>query len=362
VLATAITVVEIALVIGVSSWIALEKRPPVATLAWILLVTLLPIAGPIVYYLIGYRRVKRSRLKRLRARLAAQREVLRAEPDASARAPLGGRARQLMTLGTTVCSAPPATARSLTLLVDGDETIAAIEAAIRAAKHHVHLEYYIFEPDQTGTRLRDLLIERAKAGIEVRLLCDGVGSMHLTRRFLAPLRAAGVKFAWFGPVRLARLRPRLVNFRTHRKIVVVDGTVAFTGGINVTDDEMPSVRGERAYRDTHLRIEGAAARWLQIVFLEDWAYAAGHAPTDAAYFPEAEEGAHAVQISPPARTSRGTRSTSSTSPPSTRPSGASWWRRPTSCPTRRCSPRSPRRRSAAWTSSCSCRGGATRAP
>jgi cardiolipin synthase len=118
----------------------------------------------------------------------------------------------------------------------------------------------------------------------------------LNKRFLAPLREAGVRFAWFGAVRLARFRPRLVNFRTHRKIVVVDGRVGFTGGVNVTDDEMPSVRGGRAYRDTHLRFEGAAVRWLQLVFLEDWSYAKGSAPTGAEYFPDAPEGPLALQI------------------------------------------------------------------
>lgn len=297
-LTTALTVAEVLLVVFLVAWIALERRSPLATLAWIMVVVALPVGGPILYYLIGHRRVKRNRFKRLRARLSLDkdRDKLRARPDASSRVPPHGRTRQLMTLATTVGGAPPVTATSMKLLIDGDETFAAIEEAIRAARHHVHLEYYIFEPDQTGTRLRDLLIERAKAGVEVRLLCDGVGSHHLGKRFLKPLFEAGVRFAWFGAVRLARLRPRLVNFRTHRKIVVVDGRVGFTGGINITDDEMPSVRGPRAWRDTHLRFEGAAVRWLQLVFLEDWSYAAGSAPTGAEFFPDAPEGPHAMQI------------------------------------------------------------------
>lgn len=298
-LATAFTIVEIAIIAALVPWIALEKRAPVATLAWILLVIALPIAGPVVYYLIGHRRVKRTRFKRLRARLGlrAARDRLHKEPSSSARDPADLRARQLMTLATEVCESPPSTATSLRFLFDGDETFAALTEAIRAARHHVHLEYYIFEPDHTGTALRDLLIERARAGIEVRLLVDGVGSHRLRRGFLAPLRAAGARVAFFGPVRLPRLRPRHVNFRTHRKIVVIDGVVGFTGGINVTDDERPSQRGHRAYRDTHLRFEGDAVRWLQLVFMEDWSYATGSAPTDHAYFPEAcGDGPHAVQI------------------------------------------------------------------
>jgi cardiolipin synthase len=298
-LATAVTVTEILVVCLLASWIALEKRPPVSTLAWIALVVALPIAGPLVYYFVGHRRVKRNRFKRVRARLGlrAAREKLREAAGRSGRTPLDRRAIQLMKLATEVSDSPPSNASSMRLLCDGDETFAAIEEAIRGARHHVHLEYYIFEPDTVGTRLRDLLIERARAGVEVRLLCDGVGSHHLHRRFLAPLRAAGARFAWFGPVTLARVRTRLFNFRTHRKIVVVDGVVGFTGGVNITDEESAAARGPRAWRDTHVRIEGAAVRWLQLVFLEDWGYASGHAPTDAAYFPEVpDDGTHPVQI------------------------------------------------------------------
>jgi len=297
-LATALTIAEIVLVIALVPWIALEKRAPVATLAWILLVISLPIAGPIVYYLIGHRRVQKSRFKRLRARLGLRdaRERLRQQPASSTGEPFGTRQRQLMALATEVSHAPPSSAAAFEILLDGDDTFAAIEAAIRAARHHVHLEYYIFEPDQTGTRLRDLLVERARAGVEVRLLVDGIGGHRLSRRFLAPLREAGGHVAHFSPVRLARLRPRMVNFRTHRKIVVVDGNLGFAGGINVTDDECAAACGARAFRDTHMRLDGAAVRWLQLVFLEDWSYATGSAPTDAAYFPEIDEGPHAVQI------------------------------------------------------------------
>ena len=298
-LPTNLTVTQILITLVLVGWIAVEKRPPVSTLAWIGLVVAVPFAGALLYYFIGHRSVHRTRFKRVRARLGlrAARARLRETAGRPDRGAQDTRALQLMKLATEVSDAPPSDARSVRLLLGGDETFAAIEEAIRSAKHHVHLEYYIFEPDQAGTRIRDLLIERAKAGVEVRLLCDGVGSHHLHRRFLAPLRAAGARFAWFGPVTLARLRPRLVNFRTHRKIVVVDGVTGFTGGVNITDDESVNVSGTRAYRDTHLVLEGAAVRWLQLVFLEDWSYATGQAPTDAPYFPDVpNDGAFPVQI------------------------------------------------------------------
>ena len=150
--------------------------------------------------------------------------------------------------------------------------------AIREARHHVHLEYYIFEPDRIGTALRDPLVE-GRAGVVVRLLVDALGSKRLGRRFMAPLRAAGVQVGLFHDARICRrLRP-VSNFRTHRKIVVCDGTIGFTGGVNITDEEDLRTRRD-AYRDIHLRIEGSAVRWLQTTFLEDWTYATGESPHD----------------------------------------------------------------------------------
>jgi cardiolipin synthase len=298
-LTTAFTVTQILVCALLIWWIAMEKRPPIVTLAWIALVVSLPIGGAVLYYFIGHRRVKRTRWKRLRARLGlrAAREKIREQAGGASRAPIDLRAVQLMRLGTQVSDSPPSTASSVDLLLGGDATFDAIEEAIRGARHHIHLEYYIFEPDLTGTHLRDLLVERANAGVEVRLLCDAVGSRHLSRRFLAPLYASGVRFAWFGRVSLARLRLRLFNFRTHRKIVVVDGVVGFTGGVNVTDDESVAASGTRAFRDTHVRIEGAAVRWLELVFLDNWSYATGQGFADNAYFPEVpDDGARPVQI------------------------------------------------------------------
>jgi cardiolipin synthase len=161
------------------------------------------------------------------------------------------------------------------LLVDGGATYDALIAAIGGARHHVHLEYYIYAADRSGAALRDALVERARAGVQVRLLLDAVGSAETPRAFFAPLLAAGGELAWFHPMRFGRIwkRPWL-NLRSHRKIVVVDSAVAFTGGINITDDEDERLRPD-AYRDLHLRLEGDVVRALQLVFVEDWGYVTG---------------------------------------------------------------------------------------
>jgi cardiolipin synthase len=180
---------------------------------------------------------------------------------------------------------PPTQVACLEVISDGDACFAAIETAIIAARHQIHIEYYIWEPDPVGLRLRDLLIEKAKAGIEVRLLLDSIGSGHLKADFLAPLRQAGAHIAMFNPFRLVRWRRSLVNFRTHRKIIVVDGRIGFTGGMNVSGNHCASLRQEQAWNDVHLRLEGEAVRWLQLVFIENWHFTTGSSPAPALSFP-----------------------------------------------------------------------------
>ena len=259
-----------------TGYIVMQRRSPVATLGWIIALTLMPIAGLVIYRVFGPMRIQRQRLRRLhgQAKLGSQRErlALREEyPDAP------DWALQHSRLIEQASGIPMSSAQRVTVLHNGVATMVSMLEAIAQARDHIHLEYYIFEPDRIGTRLRDALVARLKDGVKVRLLVDAVGSPALTKRrhraFLHEYLELGGEFAVFHPVRLARLRP-LLNLRTHRKILVVDGAVGFTGGINVTEDEYEDMRDD-AFRDTHIRVEGPAVRWLQYVFLEDWVYARG---------------------------------------------------------------------------------------
>jgi cardiolipin synthase len=255
-----------AYLIWLGGWIVLQKRAPAATLGWLLGLAALPYIGFLVYYVLGPQRIKRQRMRRARSHVTL--------PQAEG-AVLGEEARELARLGQASTGLPITTATDVRLLVDGAATFDALLADVHAARHQVHLEYYIFAADATGAALRDALIERARHGVVVRLLLDAVGSSGCPRRFLAPLLDAGGEVAWFHPMRFGRIwkRPWL-NLRTHRKIVVIDGRVAFTGGINVTDEENERIRRD-AYRDLHMRLEGDCVRSLQQVFVEDWAYATG---------------------------------------------------------------------------------------
>lgn len=294
---TVLTIAELLYVIGLGTWILLEKRSPVATLAWILALVALPYVGFVVFFLFGPRRIRRKRLRHKRARGAVVAETPGAERLAASAAaarepPRDPREAQLVTLATRAGEPQVDLCEDVTLLHDAASTYDAIERAVREAKHHVHIAYYILVPGRAGTRLRDALIERAKAGVTVRVLVDHVGSGAITRAWLAPLLEAGAKFARFNEVTFARIRSR-IDFRNHRKIVVVDGVVGFTGGINITDDYLDAT----AWRDTPVRLQGDAVRWLQLTFLEDWTYATSYSPRGEEYFPTPTgRGTHRVQI------------------------------------------------------------------
>ncbi|WP_166211966.1 cardiolipin synthase [Cognatiluteimonas telluris] len=251
--------------VWLGGWIVLQKRAPAATLSWLFGLALLPYVGFLVYYVFGPQRIHRQRLRRARSR-AALPDTVADDIDADA--------AELARLAQATTGLRATTATRVDLLVDGAATFDALLEAIAGARYHVHLEYYIFSPDRTGTAVRDALVECARRGVAVRLLLDAVGSSHCPNRFFAPLLAAGGELAWFHPMRLRFWKRPWLNLRTHRKIVVVDGRVAFTGGINVTDDENERVRAD-AYRDLHLRLAGDVVRPLQLVFAEDWAYATG---------------------------------------------------------------------------------------
>jgi cardiolipin synthase len=280
-------------------WIIMQRRSPVSTLAWIVVLNLMPVVGLVVYAAFGPQRVRRQRLRRWHQRAALMsRQELQALEAEHAQAPLW--ARQHAELIERACGLPMSSARQVDILASGGATLEALLREVDAAQRHIHLEYYIFEPDQTGARLLRALAARARAGVKVRLLVDAVGSARLLRLRHRPLldglRASGAEVAVFHPARFDRLRP-LVNLRTHRKIVVIDGRTGFLGGINITDEENDQLHPDLAYRDTHLLIHGGVVRWLQYLFLQNWRYAEGAPPAlDENLLPHELPGSLPVQL------------------------------------------------------------------
>lgn len=288
----------------VATWTILQqRRSPAATLSWIFAFVALPFVSGLYYVVFGPRRLQRRRLRYGLARrsIAGQiQEYIRSSastvkpqlsPDAAAMAKVVSRLGQ----------GDPRFATAVKLLDTGDAYISALQRAMDVAEHHIHCEYYIWEPDSVGLRFRDLLVEAAKRGVQVRVVVDAVGSRGANAKFWEPLVAAGGEWRPFNPLRLALGSLNFANFRTHRKIVVIDGAVGFLGGKNLHDPVSATASGKGAWRDMHTRIDGEPVRRLQRLFAENWIYAGGGFVLDLEnvkrYFPKAKDQAgKAVQV------------------------------------------------------------------
>ena len=269
----------------------LERRSPTATLSWIFAFIAIPVVSGVYYMMFGPRRLIRRRRRYGIARGSIARKLGQAEegpprpaltPDAAGLAQVGWRLEQ----------GEPTFASAVKLFDEGDQKLQALEEAITEARHHIHLEYYIWEPDQVGTHFRDLLTAAVRRGVEVRLLYDAMGSSHLSKGFWTPLREAGGEVLEFNPVGFLRIT--FGNFRTHRKIAVCDGIVGFLGGINLHDPASSTRSGTNAWRDQHVRIDGEPVYRLQRLFLENWNYSRGAFKLNSGnigkYFPAARIG------------------------------------------------------------------------
>ena len=250
----------------------MNTRTAQGAFAWVLGLILLPYITLIPYLYLGRSRfrgyVNRHRASRLQSREAAG---TLAGADASD-APEAMRYRSIANLLDTRFYA----GQQLRLLVDGKATFEAIFEAIGKAQHYALVQFFIFHDDELGRRMQALLLERAAAGIKVCVLFDGIGSHSLPKHYVQALREGGVMIHAFA-TRKKSNRFQL-NFRNHRKVVVVDGHIGFTGGLNVGDEYMGLKPPLAPWRDTHIQIEGPAVAELQRSFAEDWYWVTGELP------------------------------------------------------------------------------------
>ncbi|MCE7699985.1 MAG: phospholipase D-like domain-containing protein, partial [Methanobacterium paludis] len=237
--------------------IILENRGPLKTTAWVIVLVLLPVVGIIIYLVFGqsYRKKKmfsRNGFKGIeyQRRLAAvqlkrlQDFPFYSDPQIYEKVPL---MRLLLNNGLSIVSDD----NEVVVYNNGRATFNAILEELRKATRHIHMEYYIIEDDQIGREVRDVLVEKAKSGVKVRLIYDDVGSWRLSKKYTQSLEEAGVDVYCFMKVRFPWLTSK-VNFRNHRKIIVIDGKVGFLGGINIADRYIDGVPQIGTWRDTHI--------------------------------------------------------------------------------------------------------------
>jgi cardiolipin synthase len=272
-----------------------DRRQSNATLAWLFALVFLPVLGLLAFVLIG--RTQARRMARRAALVAEHLQPLVAKHSVLSRLDVSDasrtdwRTRSMLRLGAALASSPASDGNRASLLVDAAATYASMREAILAARVNVHVEFYVFRGDETGRELRDLLVETARRGVEVRVVCDGLGSIELPGDFWRPLTDAGGKAATYRPIwrRLESLISwKRIDFRNHRKLVIVDGRVGFTGGINVGREYLGLDPAHGRWRDTHLQLEGPAVLSMQLAFGEDWLVAAGETLDSPSYFPEPE--------------------------------------------------------------------------
>lgn len=270
-------------IIGVILVVVSDNRNPLKTLPWVVVLLLAPGVGLVFYFFFG-QNLSKQRIITRRTRKRITMQLHEAEhagiPD------LPETYRPLVRLLETTTLAVPLYGSRITPYTDGEAKIEALLSDIATAHHHIHIQYYIICDDNTGKRLRDALQAKAREGVEVRILYDDVGSSGVKKSFFEQMRRAGIEVRAFLHVQFPRFTSK-VNYRNHRKIVVIDGRVGYIGGMNIADRYVRGP-GWGTWRDTHFRIEGSGAAGLQTAFLSDWSATTKRNVSGAVYFPPTE--------------------------------------------------------------------------
>jgi len=282
--------------------VMLENRSPLKAIPWMLVLLFVPVLGVVFYVFFGQNLRKEKIIRRkglknhdLISEIAHSQSHKLADGNME-EVPQVDSNKKLIQMFLNNSSSILTIGNEVDVLNNGVQTFEAIIEAMEQARYSIHLQYYIFDEDEIGNRILDILKDKAAKGVEVRMIVDDVGSWELKRSFFKNLQSYGIEVYSFLTVRFPSLTSK-VNYRNHRKIVVVDGEVGFLGGLNVADRY---IKGNPAYgiwRDMHLRITGDAVNALQSVFFIDWYFVSQKDIADPKYFPHKKpEGDKLVQI------------------------------------------------------------------
>lgn len=280
-------------VIGTIIVVVLDNRNPVKTIAWILVLMFLPVIGLIFYFFFG----RSQRRERIISKKSYNRLLKKpmAEYLLQTKPVVPDEYSKLIHFFQHTDQAFLFEGNKIEPYIDGYSKMQALIRELYKAKQHIHLQYYIFEDDPIGRLIRDILIDKAREGVEVRVIYDDVGCWHVPHEFFDEMRRAGVEVRGFLKVRFPLFTSR-VNYRNHRKVVVIDGCVGFVGGMNIAIRYLKGLSWG-IWRDTHLCIKGRAVHGLQTSFLLDWYFVDSTLITASKYFPKIEtEGQTMAQI------------------------------------------------------------------
>jgi len=286
-----LTALDVVIAVTAAGHAILHKRDSRAAVGWAGIIIVFPFCGSLLYLLFGINRVHRdaSVIRGKRGRLRASRHVKSCSAG-QLEDILPARVRHLAALDRAVnmiTRRPLFQGNTVQPLVNGDEAYPAMLDAIAQARASISLATYIFDNDRNGAVFVEALGKAVKRGVEVRVLVDALGARYSRPRIVKPLRAAGIQAALFLPASVP-WRAKYMNLRNHRKILVVDGLVGFTGGMNLRDDHLLQQRTKFPTQDTHFRLTGPVVAQLQEVFAEDWAFTTGEVLKGKTWFPALE--------------------------------------------------------------------------
>ncbi|MBR5685477.1 MAG: cardiolipin synthase [Muribaculaceae bacterium] len=254
-------------VIAVIVVILSENRNPVKSIAWVLVLLLLPIVGLVIYLFFG-RSLKGTSLIS-RADLRELRRMNDFPKTVDLDEPLSDDSRQLISLVNKLTEPHIFTGNAIQVFTTGQDKFETLLQDVANATRYIHVQYFIIEKDDSGKRLIELLMAKAREGVQVRVLYDYVGSFYTRPRVLREMREAGIKVHPFLELTFTQFAFR-ANWRNHRKIVVVDGEIGYVGGMNIANRYILGDKKWKPWRDTHLRITGEAVAALQYSFAIDW--------------------------------------------------------------------------------------------
>ena len=310
-IATIISAFIVFFIINICITVSLENRDPTKTISWLLVLTLLPGIGLAFYLLFGenMRKHQWERIQKSLESYLSNETIQHIFDDNSAKylekfmtvnsegfEPLD---RNIMRLALKSGTAPITMNNKIDIFTEGETKFEQMLQDMEKAKDHIHIEYFIIKDSEIGNRVRQVLEKKAKEGVTVRIIFDVIGCKGLMLRsaFLRSLKESGCEIAAYKKSTRLLLMIKHLNYRNHRKVCVIDGKIAYIGGINIGDEYVHKDKKFGFWRDTHLRIEGAAVYMLQLSFLMDWLARTDQVILDNRYYPEiTAEGESVVQI------------------------------------------------------------------